>query len=62
MIQDFSVFFVLMLHVQNKSYLIKGEGALLEVFDKSGKHLGEADPLTGKLDRSKADPDKTLRM
>ena len=27
----------------------KGEVAHLEVFDKKGKHLGEADPITGEL-------------
>ena len=35
-----------------------GESAHLEVFDKKGHHLGEADPLTGKLLPGTADPKK----
>lgn len=37
-----------------------GESAHLEVFDKRGKHLGEADPLTGILKPGTADPTKMI--
>ena len=45
-----------------RDQLHNGKGAHLEVFDQRGNHLGEADPLTGKLYPRTADPDKTLRM
>ena len=38
-----------------------GYSAHLEVFDKFGNHIGEADPQTGEIDRSKADPKKHLK-
>ena len=39
-----------------------GRSAHLEVFDINGKHLGEADPLTGKLRPNTADKSKILRV
>lgn len=39
-----------------------GKSAHLEVFDKQGNHLGEANPLTGILDTSKADPTKHIKF
>ncbi|MBD2482493.1 hypothetical protein H6G57_10755 [Planktothrix sp. FACHB-1365] len=36
-----------------------GKAAHLEVFNKAGHHLGEAD-LKGKIDKSKKDKDKTI--
>lgn len=38
----------------------RGKASHLEVFDKSGKHLGEADPVTGTLKPNTADPNKKL--
>ncbi|WP_312752927.1 RHS repeat-associated core domain-containing protein [Rummeliibacillus suwonensis] len=50
----------------NKYYyrdtLHKGERAHLEVFDKRGKHLGEANPQTGKLIPGTTDPTKKLKI
>ncbi|MEE1431834.1 MAG: RHS repeat-associated core domain-containing protein, partial [Clostridia bacterium] len=40
----------------------KGEAAHLEVFDKRGKHLGEADIGTGKIKEGTADPKKTISL
>ena len=40
----------------------KGESAHLEVFDRFGRHLGEADPLTGELIPGTADPSKILNL
>ncbi len=40
----------------------KGNGEHLEVFDKRGNHLGEADPLTGLLKKGTADPKKHLKL
>ncbi|QHZ45104.1 ribonuclease YeeF family protein [Bacillus sp. NSP9.1] len=38
-----------------------GEASHIEVFDRTGrKHLGEADPISGVLDPSKADPNKSI--
>lgn len=38
-----------------------GEAAHVEVFDHTGrKHLGEADPISGVLDESKADATKSI--
>jgi hypothetical protein len=37
-----------------------GRSAHLEVFDKRGSHLGEADPLTGELIVGTADPTKKI--
>ncbi|KAA6447354.1 ribonuclease YeeF family protein [Bacillus swezeyi] len=38
-----------------------GEASHIEVFDRTGrKHLGEADPISGVLDESKADPNKSI--
>ncbi|WP_235828979.1 hypothetical protein [Anaerosacchariphilus polymeriproducens] len=42
--------------------LHKGERAHLEVFDKKGIHLGEADPLTGELIYDTADKSKKLKL
>lgn len=39
-----------------------GESAHLEVFNKQGVHLGEADPLTGKISPGTADSSKTLKI
>ncbi|PXV83704.1 hypothetical protein C8E03_1451 [Lachnotalea glycerini] len=39
-----------------------GKRAHLEVFDKKGNHLGEADPLTGKLNPNTADKSKKLKI
>lgn len=39
-----------------------GEAAHLEVFDKRGKHLGEANPLTGELIPGTADSTKRIDM
>lgn len=38
-----------------------GKGAHLEVFDKSGDYLGEADPITGVIREESQDPSKKLR-
>ena len=38
----------------------KGKGAHLEVYNKKGKHLGEADPITGYLIENTADKTKKL--
>ena len=42
--------------------LHKGKSAHIEVFDKKGKHLGEANPLTGKLLENSADKSKKLKI
>ena len=42
--------------------LHKGERAHLEVFDKKGNHLGEANPLTGELIPNTADSKKKLKL
>ena len=42
--------------------LHKGKRAHIEVFDKKGKHLGEANPLTGKLLENSADKSKKLKI
>ena len=39
-----------------------GESAHLEVFNKQGNHLGEADPLTGKISPVTDDPSKIFKM
>ena len=39
-----------------------GKSAHLEVFNKTGKHIGEADVKTGIIDYSKADPTKRLNV
>ncbi len=39
-----------------------GESAHIEVFDKRGNHLGEADPMTGILKPETADPTKTINV
>ncbi|PIE85426.1 hypothetical protein CSA08_01975 [Candidatus Gracilibacteria bacterium] len=38
----------------------KGKSAHLEVYNKNKKHIGECDPVTGKIDYNKADKNKTL--
>ncbi|MBG1269688.1 hypothetical protein F8S12_26560 [Nostoc sp. WHI] len=45
-------------YVDNLHY---GEAAHLEVFDKRGYHIGEAD-LQGNIDTSKKDKDKTIDL
>ena len=40
--------------------LHKGERAHLEVFDKKGNHIGEANPVTGELIRNTADKSKKI--
>ena len=42
--------------------LHKGERAHLEVFDKKGLHLGEANPLNGELIANTADKRKKLKL
>lgn len=39
-----------------------GESAHLEVFDKRGNHLGEADPITGILRPGTADSSKSINV
>ncbi|CDG36446.1 Hedgehog/intein hint domain protein [Acetivibrio thermocellus BC1] len=39
-----------------------GEAAHLEVFDKRGNHIGEANPLTGELIPGTADPMKKIKI
>ena len=39
-----------------------GKSAHLEVFDKRGKHLGEADPQTGEIRPGTADSTKKLEL
>ena len=39
-----------------------GESAHLEVFNKQGIHIGEADPITGEIIPGTADPSKTLKI
>ena len=39
-----------------------GESAHIEVFDKQGHHIGEANPTTGKIAPGTADPSKTFKM
>ena len=40
----------------------RGESSHLEVFDKRGNHLGEADPSTGIIRPGTADPSKRLNL
>nr|WP_286118981.1 polymorphic toxin-type HINT domain-containing protein [Thermoactinomyces sp. DSM 45891] len=40
----------------------KGPGAHLEVYDKRGRHLGEADPTTGELISGTIDPTKRINV
>ena len=44
------------------SYICTGESAHVEVFDKTGRHLGEANPTTGEIEPGSADPSKTLKV
>ncbi|HAA7127329.1 TPA_asm: hypothetical protein GHG54_02600 [Listeria monocytogenes] len=44
----------------HRDTLHKGERAHLEVYDKKGKHLGEADPVTGEIIPNTADSTKRL--
>ncbi|WP_446499811.1 RHS repeat-associated core domain-containing protein [Listeria cossartiae] len=44
----------------HRDTLHKGGRAHLEVYDKKGKHLGEADPVTGEIIPNTADPTKRL--
>ena len=40
----------------------KGEGSHIEVYDKRGNHLGEADVLTGELIPGTRDPNKSINV
>jgi hypothetical protein len=40
--------------------LHKGKSAHLEVYDKKGNHIGEADPKSGELKPGTKDPNKKL--
>lgn len=44
-----------------RDMLHKGKSAHLEVFNKQGKHIGEADPLTGMIKPNTADKTKTVK-
>ncbi|WP_430603553.1 colicin E3/pyocin S6 family cytotoxin [Enterococcus sp. DIV0724b] len=44
----------------HRDTLHKGKGSHLEVYDKHGKHIGEADPKTGELKPGTADLNKKL--
>ncbi|MGX7047943.1 hypothetical protein RU86_GL000617 [Lactococcus piscium] len=44
----------------HRDTLHKGKGSHLEVYDKTGKHLGEGDLLTGEIKPNTADPRKKL--
>lgn len=48
-------------HYYYRDTFHKGVDAHLEVFDKNGNHLGEADPITGVIREKSKDPDKKLR-
>ena len=39
-----------------------GERAHIEVFDKTGKHLGEANPMTGIIKEGTADASKRIKI
>lgn len=39
-----------------------GEAAHLEVFNKRGTHIGEANPITGKMIPNTADPTKKINL
>ncbi len=46
----------------HRDTLHKGKGAHLEVYNKQGIHLGEADPITGQLIQNTADKNKRLNL
>lgn len=46
----------------HRDTLHTGKSAHLEVYNKRGKHLGEADPKTGKLIPGTADPKKRIEL
>ncbi|MBQ8043955.1 MAG: hypothetical protein IJ272_07405, partial [Clostridia bacterium] len=46
----------------HRDTLHKGARAHLEVYDKTGKHLGEADPITGKLISGTMDLKKSINI
>jgi len=46
----------------HRDTLHKGKGAHLEVYNKNGKHLGEADPISGKLIQNTQDKTKHLTL
>ncbi|WP_124726348.1 hypothetical protein [Staphylospora marina] len=46
----------------HRDTLHKGEGAHLEVYDKKGRHIGEADPQTGEIKPGTRDPKKKLDL
>lgn len=41
--------------------LHKGKRAHVEVFDRTGRHLGEADPITGRIRPGSIDPSKIYK-
>ena len=48
-------------HYYYRDTFHEGVDAHLEVFDKNGNHLGEADPITGVMREKSKDPKKKLR-
>ena len=46
----------------HRDTLHRGKGAHLEVYNKQGIHLGEADPITGQLIKNTADKNKKLNL
>ena len=42
--------------------LHKGKRAHVEVFDGRGRHLGEANPITGRIAPGSMDPSKTINL
>ena len=48
-------------HYYYRDTFHEGVDAHLEVFDKNGNHLGEADPITGVIREKSKDPKKKLR-
>jgi hypothetical protein len=42
--------------------LHKGKGAELEVYNKFGKHIGTANPKTGKIDFSKVEKGRRINV
>jgi len=42
--------------------LHKGKGAHVEVFNGKGRHLGEANPVTGKIAPNSMDPSKRINI
>jgi hypothetical protein len=46
----------------HRDTLHRGKGAHLEVYNKNGKHLGEADPVSGQLIKKTQDKTKKLTL